>query len=156
MGMYSKDQMYGFGCINGASDKYVYGVVNGATTDWATHPLNLKTVTFPALSLQARLLVIGSGLTNLPVQSVDAYTKTESDAKYQPKGNYADATHTHNEYLLKAGNWSCNGSITATGTITGQDCIATSDERLKDNITTAPVGFIDELKGREWEWKSRE
>jgi hypothetical protein len=46
-----------------------------------------------------------------------------------------------------------SGSLTTTGTITGTDCIATSDERLKDNISTAPVGLVDELHGREWEWK---
>jgi hypothetical protein len=32
------------------------------------------------------------------------------------------------------------------------DFVATSDERVKDNITTAPVGLIDSLKGREWDW----
>ena len=36
---------------------------------------------------------------------------------------------------------------------TAPDFIATSDERAKDNITTAPVGLIDSLKGREWDWK---
>ena len=41
----------------------------------------------------------------------------------------------------------------ASNTITAKDFIATSDERAKDNITTAPVGLIDSLKGREWDWK---
>ena len=36
--------------------------------------------------------------------------------------------------------------------VTATDFIATSDERVKDNITTAPVGLIDNLKGREWDW----
>ena len=38
------------------------------------------------------------------------------------------------------------------GDIYAPDFIATSDERVKDNITTAPVGLIDSLKGREWDW----
>ena len=47
---------------------------------------------------------------------------------------------------LPDGGYTYNWEITAT------DFIATSDERLKDNITTAPVGLIDSLKGREWDW----
>ena len=50
------------------------------------------------------------------------------------------------------GGANLTGNLSATGTITGTDCIATSDERLKDNITTAPLGLIDHLKGREWDW----
>jgi hypothetical protein len=46
-----------------------------------------------------------------------------------------------------------NGTISATSTVTATDFIATSDERVKDNITTVPVGLIDRLKGREWAWK---
>ena len=45
-----------------------------------------------------------------------------------------------------------SGNSTVSGTITATDFVATSDERVKDNITTAPVGLIDSLKGREWEW----
>ena len=51
------------------------------------------------------------------------------------------------------GGANLTGNLSATGTITGTDCIATSDERLKDDITTAPVGLIDGLTGREWVWK---
>ena len=40
-----------------------------------------------------------------------------------------------------------------SGQADAQDFVASSDERLKDNITTAPVGLIDSLKGREWDWK---
>ena len=46
-----------------------------------------------------------------------------------------------------------DGDFTHNGRITATDFIATSDERAKDNITTAPVGLIDSLKGREWDWK---
>ena len=45
-----------------------------------------------------------------------------------------------------------DGDFTHNGKITATDFIATSDERVKDNITTAPVGLIDSLKGREWDW----
>ena len=46
-----------------------------------------------------------------------------------------------------------DGGYTYGWSITASDFIATSDERVKDNITTAPVGLIDSLKGREWDWK---
>ena len=77
-------------------------------------------------------------------------------AGYQPAGNYAlrrvvyqsesdgstppyaqvmaSCIRRHDLGRLYSGNFS------ASGTITGSDCIA-SDERLKDNITTAPVGL---------------
>ena len=57
-----------------------------------------------------------------------------------------------NTLQVNSGGTSITGGITCTGPITGTDCIASSDERLKDNITTAPVGLIDSLKGREWDW----
>ena len=58
-----------------------------------------------------------------------------------------------NTLQVNSGGTSITGAITCTGPITGTDCIASSDERLKDNITTAPVGIIDEIHGREWAWK---
>ena len=44
-------------------------------------------------------------------------------------------------------------SGTGAAAVSANDFVADSDERLKDNITTAPVGLIDSLKGREWDWK---
>jgi hypothetical protein len=48
---------------------------------------------------------------------------------------------------LPDGDYTHNGKITAT------DFIATSDERLKDNITPMPVGLIDDIEPVSWEWK---
>ena len=44
---------------------------------------------------------------------VDAYTKAESDAAFQPKGDYSVGTHTHSEYVPKSGNTTINGTLTA-------------------------------------------
>ena len=48
---------------------------------------------------------------------------------------------------------STSGHIRTIGNVYAANVTASSDERLKDNITTAPVGLIDSLKGREWDWK---
>ena len=68
------------------------------------------------------------------------------------KGGTATLKASSGVFEVKGGGAALTGSLTATGTITGTDCIATSDERLKDNISTAPVGLIDKLHGREWDW----
>jgi hypothetical protein len=46
-----------------------------------------------------------------------------------------------------------DGDFTHNGKITATDFIATSDERLKDNITPMPVGLIDGIKPVQWDWK---
>jgi hypothetical protein len=69
-----------------------------------------------------------------------AYTKAESDGKYELKGAGG----------LPAGDWACSGSITATGNITAY---YSSDERLKDDITAMPVGLIDSIEPVTWKWK---
>jgi hypothetical protein len=69
-----------------------------------------------------------------------AYTKAESDGRYELKGAGG----------LPAGDWACNGSITATGNITAY---YSSDERLKDDITAMPVGLIDSIEPVTWKWK---
>jgi hypothetical protein len=46
-----------------------------------------------------------------------------------------------------------DGDFTHNGKITATDFIATSDERLKDNITPMPVGLIDDIKPVQWDWK---
>ena len=52
------------------------------------------------------------------------------------------------------GTYNATPALTiANAGCTAADFISTSDERLKDNITTAPVGLVDSLIGREWEWK---
>jgi hypothetical protein len=58
-----------------------------------------------------------------------------------------------NTLQVNASGTSITGGISCSGVITGTDCVASSDERLKDSITTAPVGLVEDLYGREWEWK---
>jgi hypothetical protein len=81
-------------------------------------------------------------------------------AKLQVAGDgYFSGTVNANKFvgdgsgLTGVGGGLPDGDFTHNGKITATDFIATSDERVKDNITTAPVGLIDSLKGREWDWK---
>jgi hypothetical protein len=46
-----------------------------------------------------------------------------------------------------------SGNSTISGTLTATDFIATSDERLKDDISPLPVGLIDDIKPVQWNWK---
>ena len=65
--------------------------------------------------------------------------------------NYS--TYTGADAVKTSGTQTVNGAKTFGSNVTAPDFVATSDERVKDNITTAPVGLIDSLKGREWDWK---
>ena len=51
------------------------------------------------------------------------------------------------------GGANLTGNLSASGTITGTDCIATSDERLKENVTPVQAGVITQLQGVEFDWK---
>ena len=95
-----------------------------------------------------------------------------ASAGYQPAGSYAAASHTHSEYLTSASlsgyateSWvssqgfakgsfvPTSGNTTIAGTLTATDFVASSDERLKDEITPMPVGLIDDIKPVQWTWK---
>ena len=76
---------------------------------------------------------------------------TDGDATFS--GTVDAAGFTVNGQPISGGGGLPDGGYTYGWNITATDFIATSDERAKDNITTAPVGLIDSLKGREWEWK---
>jgi hypothetical protein len=106
-----------------------------------------------------------------PVSSVNgktgAVTLNASDVGAQVAGSYAASNHTHSEYASSShthsgyassshthsGYVSTSGNTTISGTLYATDFVASSDENLKDNITTVPVGLIDGVKGREWDWK---
>ena len=71
-----------------------------------------------------------------------SYTKAESDAKYELKGQGGGG--------LPDGDWYCEGSIYAKGNVSAYYA---SDERLKDDIAAMPVGLIDSIKPVTWRWK---
>ena len=78
-------------------------------------------------------------------------------SNHNHSGVYATASHTHSGYASSShthsGYLSSSGLTNQSGTLYGTDFVASSDERLKDNITVVPVGLIDGIKGREWDWK---
>jgi hypothetical protein len=71
-----------------------------------------------------------------------SYTKAESDGKYELKGQGG------------GGNFvPLSGNSTIAGTLTATDFVASSDVRLKTNIKRAPLGMLDKIEAREWDWK---
>ena len=68
--------------------------------------------------------------------------KSAIDICYQTKGDLALCDDVDSRSVLNA----------ATNATAG-DHVATSDERLKDNIETAPKGMVDQLRGVEFTWK---
>ena len=106
----------------------------------------------------------GSKLTGIAtggaVSSVNGKTGTvvltHADVGAQVAGSYAAASHTHSEYAPTSHTHAyvpLSGNSTVAGTVTATDFVASSDERLKENITTCP-SVIDQLHGREWNWKN--
>jgi hypothetical protein len=62
-------------------------------------------------------------------------------------GNHASAGYAKGSFVPTSGNTTISGTLTAT------DFVASSDERLKDNISPMPVGLIDDIKPVQWTWK---
>jgi hypothetical protein len=93
--------------------------------------------------------VKGSYLTSESDPTVPPHVKSisQADINNWNSGGGLDQGTADARYVMKSGDSTVSGTITAT------DFVATSDERVKNNITTAPVGLIDSLKGREWDWK---
>ena len=106
--------------ISGEAVMWIYDESNGG--QWLQHPsAGGGTVTTSDVQLDQPTLRMPSGATtqadanayfatalqnvvdedgNSLVDLSDYYTSAEVDANFQPKGNYADATHTHSEYAL--------------------------------------------------------
>ena len=82
-------------------------------------------------------------------------------------GNHADAgyatetwvnnkgysTYTGGDAVKTSGNQTIGGAKTFSSNVTAPDFVATSDERLKKNVCTAPTGVIEKIRGVEFEWK---
>jgi hypothetical protein len=73
---------------------------------------------------------------------------------------FVTSSHTHNYAPNSAGNGIsiANNQIKMSGSYTGAfsatgDITAYSDEKLKENIVTAPLGILDNLRGVEFTWK---
>ena len=86
-----------------------------------------------------------------------SHTHDYAASNHNHSGVYATASHTHSGYAASnhthSGYLSSTGLTNSNGTLYGTDFVASSDERLKENVTTVPIGLVDSIKGKEWEWK---
>ena len=136
--------------------------------DWNELVQTGLTNTFTAAQTHTQPLTIDTG-GSVPDNTVGTYNKgltIESgnqrmviDASSTSNGGgYIQMRHEHTTYSnyyyeLKlnplGGNVSAGANFSATGTITGTDCIATSDSRVKDNIAVIEdaSGKLDKLSG---------
>lgn len=65
--------------------------------------------------------------------------------------NYS--TYTGSDAVKTSGNQTIGGAKTFSSNVTAPDFVATSDERLKKNVCTAPTGVIEKIRGVEFEWR---
>ena len=85
-----------------------------------------------------------------------------ASAGYQPAGDYltsaslsgyATESWVNSQGFAKGSFVPTSGNSTISGTLTATDFIASSDERLKDDISPMPIGLIDDIKPVQWTWK---
>ena len=106
------------------------GVVVGGNTDcagWIKAGLDI--------TAGGKFIGSGAGLTDLPYTAGNGISISSNSIAM--KGSY-------------------NGNFSASGTITGTDCIATSDERLKKNVEPVRAGVITQLEGVDFQWIQNE
>lgn len=77
---------------------------------------------------------------------------TGSTGPQGPAGTSATPNSAGNGLAISGSTFYMSGSYTGSFTATG-DVTAYSDETLKDNIVTAPIGMIESLRGVEFTWK---
>ena len=66
---------------------------------------------------------------------------------------YATESWVNSQGFAKGSFVPTSGNTTISGTLTATDFVASSDERMKDEITPMPVGLIDDIKPAQWTWK---
>ena len=66
---------------------------------------------------------------------------------------YATQTWVNNQGFAKGSFVPTSGNSTISGVLTATDFVASSDERLKKNVCTAPTGVLEKIRGVEFEWK---
>ena len=115
----------------------------------------INAVPAPVWTKSGSNISYNSGSVNT-TQALNAGTTTVSSlvsqgnvsaTKYFGDGSSLTGISVGGNYVPLSGNSVVNGTITAI------NFIASSDERLKDNITPFPVGLIDDIKPVSWEWK---
>ena len=115
---------------------------------------DIPTVSYPVSSVNGK-----TGAVTLSAGDVGAATSNHSHdyaASNHSHSNYAASNHNHSgvyaAYSHSHAYVPTSGNTTISGTLTATDFVASSDENKKKNIVTAPLGFIEQLRGVEFEW----
>ena len=121
----------------------------------AVSPLQIKGNVAGAVQIRMENTVNNLAM-HVRINDAGAYEWVKNDysavvASIDQAGNINAAGFTVNGQPIGGGGLP-DGGYTYGYNITAANFIATSDERVKDNISNAPVGLIDSLKGREWDW----
>ena len=131
-----------------------FGWGNHASQNYAKKT-DIPTVSYPVSSVNGK-----TGAVTLSAGDVGAATSNHSHTEYAPSShshNYAATNHNHSGVYAPVSHSHAyvptSGNSTISGTLTATDFVASSDANKKKNVVTAPLGFIDELRGVEFEWK---
>ena len=114
---------------------------------------DIITPSYPVTSVNGK-----TGAVNLSAGDVGAAASNHSHdyaASNHTHTQYAASNHTHN-YAPASHSHSyvpLSGNSTISGTLTATDFVASSDANRKKNVVTAPLGFVEQLRGVEFEWK---
>ncbi|MCH1602566.1 MAG: tail fiber domain-containing protein, partial [Luminiphilus sp.] len=112
---------------------------------------DIPSVSYPVTSVNNK-----TGAVNLTASDVGAQVAGSYASSNHSHSNYAASNHTHTGYAPTNHTHAyvpTSGNTTISGTLTATDFVASSDENLKKNIATAPVGMVEQLRGVEFEWK---
>jgi hypothetical protein len=103
-----------------------------------------------ATNQQSNAIAIGNraGQTNQAANGIIISSRGSAESSANPNHIYIVSGSDKYLYYNGTNSWTFAG-----GPVTASDFTASSDERLKSDITTAP-SVVDQLHGREWTWKA--
>ena len=91
--------------------------------------------------------------TDLTGYATETWVTNQNFATQTWVNNKNYSTYTGGDAVKTSGSQTIGGAKTFSSNVTAPDFVATSDERLKTNIATVPLGAIDKIRGVEFDWR---